>query len=64
VDLQADAGTEKLVWQFEREPSGIIKVLKGSQFRVRIEQELSSDSVQQGTPVTASLAEDCAQVQI
>ncbi|MDX1988347.1 MAG: hypothetical protein SFV17_16800 [Candidatus Obscuribacter sp.] len=58
VDMQADAGTEKLVWQFQKEPAGTIKVLKGSQFRVRLEQDLSSDSVQEGTAVSASLVDE------
>lgn len=48
----------QLVWQMQQDEKGAYRVLKGSQFKVRLDQDLSSDSVQEGKPVLASLVEE------
>lgn len=54
---EANSQPESLVWNID-ESDGRKKVLAGSQFRVRLEQEVSSDDAESGQPVACVLTED------
>lgn len=49
---------ENLLWLTQMDEQGKYTIRQGSQFRVRLNQDLSSDSVQEGTPISVSLVED------
>jgi len=52
------AEPQALLWLLQKDDQGRYTIRQGSQFRVRLNQDLSSDSVQQGTPISVSLVED------
>lgn len=54
---ESNSEPESLTWNID-ESDGPRKVLAGSQFRVRLEQEISSDEAESGQPVSCVLAED------
>lgn len=45
----------KLIWQEQKDEQGAYRILKGSQFQVRLNEDLVSDSVQEGKPISTSL---------
>ncbi len=47
-----------LIWQVQQDPQGIYTVLKGSQFRIRLNQDLNSGTASQGQAVSASLVDE------
>lgn len=47
-----------LVWQVQQDELGNYKVLKGSQFKVRLEQPLNSESAKMGEPISTRLVDD------
>jgi hypothetical protein len=47
-----------LVWQVQQDPQGTYTVLKGSQFRIRLNQDLNSGTATQGQAVSASLVDE------
>jgi hypothetical protein len=47
-----------LVWQVQQDPQGICKILKGSQFRIRLDQDLNSGTANQGQAVSCSLIDE------
>ncbi len=47
-----------LVWQVQQDELGNYKVLKGSQFKVRLEQPLSSESAKIGEPISTRLVDE------
>ncbi len=55
---QNNAVSDQLVWRIEKDEQGTYKILKGSQFRVRLNQDLSSESVHEGQAISVSLVEE------
>lgn len=47
-----------LVWRVQQDPQGTYTVLKGSQFRIRLNQDLNSGTATQGQAVSASLVDE------
>lgn len=47
-----------LVWQVQQDELGNYKVLKGSQFRVRLDQDLNSGTANQGQAISCSLVDE------
>ena len=56
--IDSSEDSQALVWQVEESSPGLFRVLKGSQFRVRLDQELTSDESHDGQPVAASLVDE------
>lgn len=49
---------QPLSWLVEQDENGKFIIRQGSQFKVRLTQDMSSDSVQQGSPISVELVED------
>ncbi|MCW5824745.1 MAG: hypothetical protein KIT34_18245 [Cyanobacteria bacterium TGS_CYA1] len=57
-DAAENTPPQSLLWLVQKDEKGKYYVRQGSQFKVRLNQDMSSDSVQQGTPISVELVED------